>query len=230
MPPRSAAPARCRRGMCSRRPFAGLLSPGRPRESARPPAVSSPLLPISVMAACLALILGATLWFTPHRNPVRAACRHGARQRSGHQAETAIARRQRQRTQNEPEAGQSPCAGKCTGARRQRQQSALLRPGRQHERQRRGKRVRCTSPTARPSRRCRRFWCARSRRSRPTPQPDTAVRAGGDQRRRRGHASDRLAATARTSSLSSSTDAQYYRVPGAAAEFCRLTGLPENRA
>ena len=28
----------------------------------------------------------------------------------------------------------------------------------------------------------------------------------------------------------SSTDAQYYRVPDAAAEFCRLTGLPENRA
>lgn len=28
----------------------------------------SPLLPISVMAACLALILGATLWFAPHRN------------------------------------------------------------------------------------------------------------------------------------------------------------------
>ena len=28
--------------------------------------------------------------------------------------------------------------------------------------------------------------------------------------------------------FSSSTDAQSYRVPGAAAEFCRLTGLPEN--
>ena len=28
----------------------------------------------------------------------------------------------------------------------------------------------------------------------------------------------------------SSTDAQYYRVPDAAAEFCRLTGLPETRA
>mgnify|MGYP006993498489 CR=1 FL=1 len=26
----------------------------------------------------------------------------------------------------------------------------------------------------------------------------------------------------------SSTDTQYYRVPDAAAEFCRLTGLPEN--
>ena len=27
--------------------------------------------------------------------------------------------------------------------------------------------------------------------------------------------------------FASSTDAQHYRVPGAAAEFCRLTGLPE---
>ena len=30
--------------------------------------------------------------------------------------------------------------------------------------------------------------------------------------------------------FTSSTDAQYYRVPGAAAEFCRLTGLPESGA
>lgn len=41
MPPRSAAPARPARHV-SRRPFAGLLSPGRPRESARPPAVRLP--------------------------------------------------------------------------------------------------------------------------------------------------------------------------------------------
>ena len=43
----------------------------RTKETAkkRPDGRISPLLPISVMAACLALILGATLWFTPHRNP-----------------------------------------------------------------------------------------------------------------------------------------------------------------
>ena len=38
MPPRRAR----RGGMCSRRPFAGLLSPGQPRESAWPPAVRLP--------------------------------------------------------------------------------------------------------------------------------------------------------------------------------------------
>lgn len=40
--PMPMPPRRVRRGMCSRRPFAGLLSPGRPRESARPPAVRLP--------------------------------------------------------------------------------------------------------------------------------------------------------------------------------------------
>lgn len=45
-----------------------------PRSSAhahkRPaPGRTSPLLPISVMAACLALILGATLWFAPRMDP-----------------------------------------------------------------------------------------------------------------------------------------------------------------
>lgn len=39
------------------------------RRKKRPDGRISPLLPISVMAACLALILGATLWFAPHRNP-----------------------------------------------------------------------------------------------------------------------------------------------------------------
>jgi len=41
----------------------------KPKSKKRPDGRISPLLPISVMAACLALILGATLWFAPHRNP-----------------------------------------------------------------------------------------------------------------------------------------------------------------
>ena len=40
----------------------------KPKSKKRPDGRISPLLPISVMAACLALILGATLWFAPHRN------------------------------------------------------------------------------------------------------------------------------------------------------------------
>lgn len=52
--------SRCRR--------AGHRIPNRNQKSART-GVSLPLLPISVMAACLALILGATLWFAPHQNP-----------------------------------------------------------------------------------------------------------------------------------------------------------------
>ena len=50
------------------------MAPAKPAARKHPVSGrTSPLLPISVMAACLALILGATLWFTPRRNPSSSA-------------------------------------------------------------------------------------------------------------------------------------------------------------
>ena len=67
MPPRSAAPARPARHVQP----TPIRRAAQPRPAARKRLAAgrtSPLLPISVMAACLALILGATLWFVPHRS------------------------------------------------------------------------------------------------------------------------------------------------------------------
>ena len=67
MPPRSAVPAHPARHVQP----TPIRRAAQPRPAARKcPAAgrTSPLLPISVMAACLALILGATLWFVPHRS------------------------------------------------------------------------------------------------------------------------------------------------------------------
>ena len=67
MAPRAAIPARPARHV--QPPPNHQAPPANPAARKRPPSGrTSPLLPISVMAACLALILGATLWFAPHRN------------------------------------------------------------------------------------------------------------------------------------------------------------------
>ena len=68
MAPRAAAPTRPVR--CTQPRPIRKTPPSKPAARKRPASGrTSPLLPISVMAACLALILGATLWFAPHRNP-----------------------------------------------------------------------------------------------------------------------------------------------------------------
>ena len=67
MAPRAAIPARPARHV-QPTPI-HKAPPAKPAARKRPASGrTSPLLPISVMAACLALILGATLWFAPHRN------------------------------------------------------------------------------------------------------------------------------------------------------------------
>lgn len=67
MAPRTATPTRPVRHT---QPASIRKAPAKPAARKRPASDrTSPLLPISVMAACLALILGATLWFAPHRNP-----------------------------------------------------------------------------------------------------------------------------------------------------------------
>ena len=76
MAPRTAAPARPAR--CTPPAPIHKAPPAKPAARKRPAAGrTSPLLPISVMAACLALILGATLWFA---SPCAEQLRHRARQ------------------------------------------------------------------------------------------------------------------------------------------------------
>ena len=71
MAPRTATPTRPVRHT---QPASIRKAPAKPAARKRPVSGrTSPLLPISVMAACLALILGATLWFTPRRNPSSSA-------------------------------------------------------------------------------------------------------------------------------------------------------------
>ena len=71
MAPRTAPPTRPVRHT---QPASIRKAPAKPAARKHPVSGrTSPLLPISVMAACLALILGATLWFTPRRNPSSSA-------------------------------------------------------------------------------------------------------------------------------------------------------------
>ena len=134
MAPRAPAPTRPVR--CTQPRPIRKTPPARPAARKRPASDrTSPLLPISVMAACLALILGATLWFAPHRNPSSG---------SG----TALD------SSRTPTVTVSPSAAFSSPSRRRTAQTAR----------------RCTSPTARPSRNCQRFWCARTRHSRSTPR------------------------------------------------------------
>ena len=71
MAPRTATPTRPVRHT---QPASIRKAPAKPAARKHPVSGrTSPLLPISVMAACLALILGATLWFTPRRNPSSSA-------------------------------------------------------------------------------------------------------------------------------------------------------------
>ena len=218
MPPRSAAPARP-----ARRPQPmPLRKAPQPRPAARKrPAAgrTSPLLPIAVMAACLALILGATLWFAPHRNP------------SG-SADTAL---DNTRT---PTATLSPSV-KDEDADSQKQDS-LPAPE--------------SAPVLDDSVSSLLFSVPAERSANSTTlhisdrktieqlsallvrtQPTQPIDAGQTPLCVL-EETDADGVTTRVTVwrdgkdvvFVSSTETQYYRVPGAAAEFCRLTGLPEN--
>lgn len=138
----------------------------RTKETAkkRPDGRISPLLPISVMAACLALILGATLWFTPHRNPSGSGSTALDSLRT--QAET-VTPAGSDTAQNEPERSPAPENAPVLD---DSVSSLLFSVPNDSAKGSGAAAARCTSPSARPSRRSRRCWCARSRRSRPTPQ------------------------------------------------------------
>lgn len=161
----------------------------KPKSKKRPDGRISPLLPISVMAACLALILGATLWFAPHRNP------------SG-SGSTVLDDSVSSLLFSVPDDNT-----KGSGA-----ESGTL-----HISDR--KTIEALSELL--------------VRTQPTQPPDAAnaplctleeTSADGTVTR------VTVWLDGKDIIFVSSTDAQYYRVPDAAAEFCRLTGLPENRA
>lgn len=195
----------------------------KPKSKKRPDGRISPLLPISVMAACLALILGATLWFTPHRNPSGSGSTVLDSLRT--QAETAMPAGN-DTAQNEPEPSPAPenapvlddsVSSLLFSVPDDNTKGSGAESGTLHISDR--KTIEALSELL--------------VRTQPTQPPDTS--------------SAPLCTLEETSAdgtvtrvtvwldgmdiiFVSSTDAQYYRVPDAAAEFCRLTGLPENRA
>ena len=157
MPPRSAAPARPARHV-QPTPIRRAAQP-RPAARKRPAAGrTSPLLPISVMAACLALILGATLWFVPHRS-----------QPSG--ADTALDNAQASTVTLSPSVKEEDADGRKQDSLPAPESAPVLDDSVSSPSRRKAARTarHCTSPTARPSRRCLRFWCGRSRYSRSMP-------------------------------------------------------------
>lgn len=195
----------------------------KPKAKKRPDGRISPLLPISVMAACLALILGATLWFTPHRNPSGS----GGTALDSSQAQTAAATpadndaAERELTSS-PAPENAPVLDDSV--------SSLLFSVPDDSTKGSG----ADSSTLHIS--DRKTIEALSEllvRTQPTQPPDAAnaplctleeTSADGTVTR------VTVWLDGRDIVFVSSTDAQYYRVPDAAAEFCRLTGLPENRA
>lgn len=195
----------------------------KPKSKKRPDGRISPLLPISVMAACLALILGATLWFTPHRNPSGSGSTVLDSLRT--QAETAMPAGN-DTAQNEPERSPAPenapvlddsVSSLLFSVPDDNTKGSGAESGTLHISDR--KTIEALSELL--------------VRTQPTQPPDTSsaplctleeTSADGTATR------VTVWIDGKDIVFVSSTDAQYYRVPDAAAEFCRLTGLPENRA
>ena len=195
----------------------------KPKTTKRPDGRISPLLPISVMAACLALILGATLWFAPHRNPSGS----GSTVLDSSQAQTAAVTPADNDTA-ERELTPSPAPENAPVL--DDSVSSLLFSVPDDNTKGSG----TESGTLHIS--DRKTIEALSEllvRTQPTQPPDTSsaplctleeTSADGTATR------VTVWLDGKDIVFVSSTDAQYYRVPDAAAEFCRLTGLPENRA
>jgi len=194
----------------------------RTKETAkkRPDGRISPLLPISVMAACLALILGATLWFTPHRNPSGSGSTVLDSLRT--QAETAMPDGN-DTAQNEPERSPAPENAPVLDD----SVSSLLFSVPDDSTKGSG----AESGTLHIS--DRKTIEALSEllvRTQPTQPPDAANAPLCTLEETNADGSVTQVTVwldGKDIIFASSTDAQHYRVPGAAAEFCRLTGLPE---
>lgn len=194
----------------------------RPKETAkkRPDGRISPLLPISVMAACLALILGATLWFTPHRNPSDSGSTALDSLRTQTESVTPTGN---DTAQNEPE--QSPAPE--TAPVLDDSVSSLLFSVPNDSAKGSG----ADSSTLHISeRKTIEALSALLVRTQPTQPPDAANAPLCTLEETNADGSVTQVTVwldGKDIIFASSTDAQHYRVPGAAAEFCRLTGLPE---
>ena len=192
----------------------------RPAARKRPAAGrTSPLLPISVMAACLALILGATLWFVPHRS-----------QPSG--ADTALDNAQASTVTLSPSVKEEDADGRKQDSLPAPESAPVLDDSVSSLLFSVPAESSADSTTLHISdRKTIEALSALLVRTQPV-QPLDADRTP-------------LCVLEETSAdgvttrvtvwcdgkdvvFVSSTDTQYYRVPDAAAEFCRLTGLPEN--
>lgn len=194
----------------------------RTKETAkkRPDGRISPLLPISVMAACLALILGATLWFTPHRNPSGSGSTALDSLRT--QAET-VTPAGNDAAQNEPERSPAPENAPVLDD----SVSSLLFSVPNDSAKGSG----ADSSTLHISeRKTIEALSALLVRTQPTQPPDAANAPLCTLEETNADGSVTQVTVwldGKDIIFASSTDAQHYRVPGAAAEFCRLTGLPE---
>lgn len=194
----------------------------RTREAAkkRPDGRISPLLPISVMAACLALILGATLWFTPHRNPSGS----GSTALDSLRTQTeAVTPADNDTPQNEPERSPAPENAPVLDD----SVSSLLFSVPNDSAKGSG----ADSSTLHISeRKTIEALSALLVRTQPTQPPDAANAPLCTLEETNADGSVTQVTVwldGKDIIFASSTDAQHYRVPGAAAEFCRLTGLPE---
>ena len=201
------------------RPMRRAAPPG-PAAPTRPAAGrTSPLLPISVMAACLALILGATLWFVPHRS-----------QPSG--ADTALDNAQASTVTLSPSVKEEDADGRKQDSLPAPESAPVLDDSVSSLLFSVPAESSADSTTLHISdRKTIEALSALLVRTQPV-QPLDADRTP-------------LCVLEETSAdgvttrvtvwcdgkdvvFVSSTDTQYYRVPDAAAEFCRLTGLPKN--
>lgn len=180
---------------------------------------TSPLLPISVMAACLALILGATLWFAPHRNlpsssgtaldnsraPTVTVSPSVKDEVEGNRKQDALPA-----TESAPVLDDSVSSLLFSVPAEDIAGSTTLRISDRKTIEELSVLLVRTHP-AQPVDAGQTPLCVLEETSDDgTTTRVTVWRDGKDV------------------IFSSSADAQSYRVPGAAAEFCRLTGLPEN--
>lgn len=216
MAPRAAAPTRPVR--CTQPRPIRKTPPARPAARKRPASDrTSPLLPISVMAACLALILGATLWFAPHRNPSSGS---GTALDSSRTptvtAAPSVRESETQKSDDTPAPESAPVLDDSVSsllfsvpAEDSADSTTLHISDRKTIEELSALLVR-THP-AQPVDAAQTPLCVLEESNADgTTTRVTVWRDGKDV------------------IFASSADAQSYRVPGAAAEFCRLTGLPEN--
>ena len=217
MAPRTATPTRPVRHT---QPASIRKAPAKPAARKRPASGrTSPLLPISVMAACLALILGATLWFAPHRNPSSGSGTALDSSRTptvtvspsvkdeaeGNRKQDALPA-----TENAPVLDDSVSSLLFSVPAEDSADSTTLHISDRKTIEELSALLVRTHP-AQPVDAAQTPLCVLEETNADgTTTRVTVWRDGKDV------------------IFASSADAQSYRVPGAAAEFCRLTGLPEN--